>query len=136
VTREAYDRILPWLRADPRVLLVYGFGSSMRGDGPVPRDVDVAVLLDRPLDWQDEGALRSSVTEIEPRADLVVLNGAPPALCWEVVSGGGCLFARDPRTRAEFEIRSLSRFQDFQPVRRVQQRYLRARVRERRGSTA
>jgi hypothetical protein len=44
--------------------------------------------------------------------------------------------ARDPREQAEFEIVGLSRFLDFQPVRRVQQEYLRARVEERRGSAS
>ena len=68
------------------------------------------------------------------RVDLVILNEAPPALRFEIVTSGRCLLARDPREQAEFEIVSLSRFLDFQPVRRVQQEYLRARVEERRGA--
>jgi len=133
VTLDAYQAVLGILRADPRVVAVYAFGSAARGQ-PDARDVDVAVLLDRRLDWEAERELRAAVLAAEPRADLVVLNDAPPALRWEVLTGGHCLLGRDPRTQAEFEIVSLSRFLDFQPVRRVQADYLRSRVAERRGS--
>jgi predicted nucleotidyltransferase len=133
VTLDAYQAVLGILRADPRVVAVYAFGSAARGQ-PDAGDLDVAVLLDRRLDWEAERELRAAVLAAEPRADLVVLNDAPPALRWEVLTGGQCLLGRDPRAQAEFEIVSLSRFLDFQPVRRVQADYLRSRVAERRGS--
>jgi hypothetical protein len=81
-------------------------------------------------------ALYERVAEL-PATDArvrVILNSAPPALRYEIVTSGRCLFARDAREQAEFEIVSPSRFLDFQPVRRVQQEYLRARVEGRRGA--
>ncbi|HLK12295.1 MAG TPA: nucleotidyltransferase domain-containing protein [Candidatus Binatia bacterium] len=122
------------LKADPRVRLVYAFGSAASGvTGPLS-DVDVAVLLDAPLAWDAERELRGRLGMLVPRLDLVILNEASPALRFEVVTSGRCLLARDAREQAEFEIVSLSRFLDFQPVRRVQQEYLRARLEERRGA--
>ncbi len=134
VSRGPYDRVVELLAADPRVRLVYGFGSAASGVAGPLSDVDVAALLDAPLDWDAERELRGRVGALVPRIDLVILNGAPPALRFEIVTSGRCLLARDPREQAEFEIVSLSRFLDFQPVRRVQQEYLRARVEERRGA--
>src|SRR5437870_9630556 len=129
-----YERLVEILAADPRVRLVYAFGSAAAGvTGPLS-DVDIAALLDERPKWDDERQLRARLDAVAPRVDLVILNEAPPALRFEVITGGRCLFARDAREQAEFEILSLSRFLDFQPVRRVQQEYLRARVEERRGA--
>jgi hypothetical protein len=136
VTPGVYERVMETLAADPRVRLVYAFGSAASDTAGPLSDVDVAVLLDRHLDWDAERELRGHLDVVAPRTDLVILNQAPPALRFEVITNGRCLFARDPREQAEFEIVGLSRFLDFQPVRRVQQEYLRARVEERRGSAS
>ncbi len=129
----SYQRVVSLLEANSRVRLVYAFGSAARGE-PAARDLDVAVLLDRRPSWDEERELRAAVVAVEPSADLVVINDAPPVLLCEIVSGGRCLFARTARERAELEIVSLSRHLDYQPVRRVQREYLRARVGERRGA--
>ena len=134
VSRDAYARAVEILSGDEHVRLVYAFGSGAHGTGGPLSDLDVAVLLRWHPTWDEERALWARLAPLAPRVDLVVLNEAPPALRFEVITGGRCLLARDPREQAEFEILSLSRFLDFQPVRRVQQEYLRARVEERRGA--
>lgn len=133
MSRDPYEDVLEVLRDDDRVRLVYGFGSFVQGVvGPLS-DLDLAVLLERRLDWDAERNLRARLAAVSPRVDLVILNEAPPVLRYEILTTGRCLLARDPDEQAEFEITSLSRFLDFQPVRRVQQQYLQERVRERRG---
>jgi len=134
MSRDPYDRVVELLANDPRVRLTYAFGSAASDVAGPLSDVDVAVLLDARLDWDAERELRGRLGALIPSLDLVILNEAPPALRFEIVTSGRCLFVRDPREQAEFEIVSLSRFLDFQPVRRVQQEYLRARVEERRGT--
>lgn len=134
VSRAAYDRLVELLAADPRVRLVYAFGSAATDVAGPLSDVDVAVLFDTRLDWDAERELRGYLAAVVPAVELVVLNEAPPTLRFEIVTSGRCLFARDAREHAEFEILSLSRFLDFQPVRRLQQEYLRSRVEERRGA--
>lgn len=131
---EAYDRLVDFLATDPRVRIIYAFGSAANGSAGPLSDVDLAVLLDSPPDLEAESDLRARVAEVVPHVDLVILNQAPSALRYEILTGGRCLLARSPREQAEFEITSLSRFLDFQPMRRVQQDYLRNRVEERRGS--
>jgi hypothetical protein len=135
VQSAAFAPVLEILEHDPRVRLVYAFGSHARNEAQPHSDLDVAVLLDRKLSWHEESALRAKLMGSAPKVDLVILNDAPPVLRYEIVSDGSCLLARDADEQAEFEVTSLSRFQDFQAVRRLQQEYLRARVEERRGST-
>jgi len=134
VSGGPYDRVVELLAADPRVRLVYAFGSAASSVAGPLSDADVAVLLNVPLDWDAERELRGRLGVLVPRLDLVILNEAPPVLRFEIVTSGRCLLVRDPREQAEFEIVSLSRFLDFQPFRRIQQEYLRARVEKRRGS--
>ena len=133
-TAAAYAKLVEALTADPRVRLLYAFGSTVHGTRGPLGDLDVAVLLARRPSFEEEIDLRARVAQVEPEADLLVLNEAPPALRFEVITGGICLFARDEREQAEFEITSLSRFLDLQPVRDVQREYLRARVEARRGA--
>jgi len=135
VESAAFAPIVDSLARDPRVRLVYAYGSRARGESGPHSDIDVAVLLDRKLSWDDERELRATLTGSSPRIDLVLLNEAPPTLRYEILTGGICLLARNPDEQAEFEITSLSRFQDFQAVRRLQQEYMSARIEERRGST-
>ena len=134
MTDGPYERLVALLAPDEHVRLVYAFGSAARDAAGPLSDVDVAVLLDRRLDWDEERGFRAHLDAALPGVDVVILNDAPPALRFEVITGGRCLLARDAREQAEFEIVSLSRFLDFQPVRRVQQEYLRTRVEERRGA--
>jgi len=133
MTSERYEPLVHLLSGDDRVRLVYAFGSAARGEAGPRSDIDLGILLASRPSWEEERDLRADVAAVAPAVDLVVLNDAPPALRFEVVTGGRCLLARDPAEQAEFEITSLSRFLDFQPVRRIQQEYLRARVEERRG---
>jgi len=133
--RDPYEPVREALASDARVRLVYAFGSAARGASGPLSDLDVAALLDRRPSWDEERELRARLAEVEPKVDLVVLNAAPPVLRYEVVTGGRCLLARDEAEQAEFEITSLSLFLDFQPFRRVQQRYLRERVEQRLGAS-
>jgi predicted nucleotidyltransferase len=130
--RRAAEHAAGLLARNPRVLLVYTFGSSVHGPGPV-RDVDVAVLT----------APRVSLDELlRARADLVAATGAPIdlislndasiALAHEVVAGGVCLFARTPDIETEFVTRARTRYWDFKPYRDEQWRLAGQRAGERR----
>jgi len=130
------ERAAAVLAEDPRVLAVYGFGSRARGEAGPRSDVDVAVLLAGP--WherpslRDELRLRSRVTEALHRddVDLVILNGAPPLLRFEVVSANGRLFTRDDEASDRWEHRSIMEYLDTAHLRKVQQDYAREARRE------
>jgi len=133
---ELHPDLISALESDPRVRLAYVFGSRVHGvQGPLS-DVDVALLLDRSLDWDDERRLRARLLALEPKLDLILLNDATIVLRREVVTGGRCMLCRSEAEQAAFETDSLSRYQDFQPFRRVQQQYLRERVEQRRGTSS
>ncbi len=111
------------LASDDRVVAVYGFGSRFHGGSGPRSDVDIAVLLrQEPLTLRDELRLRAEIVEQLQRddIDLVVLNGAPPLLRYEVVAGGRRLFARDEITADHFEEAAYRDYFDTAYLRRVQ----------------
>jgi predicted nucleotidyltransferase len=126
------------LAADPRVALVFVFGSAADPSRKLARDLDIAVLTDPPLALEDVVRLRADlVVAAGLPIDLVSLNDASIVLAHEVVEVGRCLFARDPDVETSFVTRTRARYWDFEPYRREQWRLAGERVEERlRGSQA
>ncbi|MDI7267033.1 MAG: nucleotidyltransferase domain-containing protein [Myxococcota bacterium] len=108
------ERLRRALEARPEVVFALLFGSA--GRGPLPRadsDIDVAVLLDRPLTYELWDALVDSVVRacgIEP-VDLVDLARARPLLAFEAL-GGDLLFVRDRERWAAFFSTTCREYED------------------------
>lgn len=120
---EALLRAATALTADPRVLAVYGFGSLARGAAHPGSDLDLAVLLDRPLSLGEELSLRAEAVDAVHRddVDLVILNLAPPLLRYEVIATGSRLYARSPLAVDQFEEAALREYLDTAHLRHIQQ---------------
>lgn len=130
------ERAAAILARDPRVLLVYVFGSAMAPTRPYARDVDLAVLTRPPLSLGDLMRLRADLVDAtHAPIDLVSLNDASIVLAHEVVDSGRCLYARTPEVEIEFVTRARARYWDFKPYRDAQWRLAGERLAERqRGS--
>lgn len=108
----------------PDVLAAFLFGSQASGRARADSDVDVAVLLDRDAAAEEPRALTRRLvaalgtTLAADRVDLVVLNGAPPALAFQVLAHGLLAFTRDPAALHEFRVRTYSAHADFEPTER------------------
>jgi predicted nucleotidyltransferase len=123
---------------DTPVLVAYLFGSqaSMRA-GP-ESDRDIAVLLAPTVSNRERGRWRLELigrlidVYHSDSIDLVVLNDAPPLLCFEVIRARHVLYNRDDEARVAFEVRTMQEWFDWEPrYRRMQQ----ARLRRFAGST-
>ncbi len=130
--RAAADVAARVLAADPRIELVYLFGSSADPAQPAVRDVDLAVLARPPLGADELLRLRADLgAEAGVAFDLVSLNRAPVVLAHEVVEHGRCLFARRPEIETDFVVRTRARYWDFKPFLETQWRCAGDRLRER-----
>jgi len=130
--RQAAEQAAQYLAGDPRVRLVYLFGSAIDQQRAAVRDVDVAVLTDPPLSPDDLLQLRADLVLATGTAiDLVSLNDASVVLAWEVADSGRCLHAADADTEVEFVTRARDRYWDFKPFLDEQWRLAGERLRER-----
>jgi hypothetical protein len=130
--RQAAEQAAQLLARDSRVRLVYLFGSAADAKRVACRDVDVAVLTDKPLSTDERLQLRADVASaVHVNVDLVLLNDAPVVLAYEVAETGRCLYARDPDAEVEFITRARARYWDFKPFVETQWRLTGKRLQER-----
>jgi len=137
VARRAAELAARQLAADGRVQLIFLFGSAADPGRAVVRDVDLAVLTEPAVPFDELMRLRADLiaaTGVE--IDLVSLNGAPVVLAHEVAESGCCLYARTPDAEVEFVTRARSRYWDFKPFLDEQWRCAGERLRERQDGAA
>jgi predicted nucleotidyltransferase len=131
VARQAAEQVASRLGRDPRVRLVYHFGSTTTGPG---RDVDIAVVSDPAIPLEEllrfEGELIEST---HAPLHLVDMHGAGVVLRHEVAETGVCLFSRSPDDEIEFVTRARARYWDFKPYLDEQWRLAGARLAARQG---
>lgn len=104
------------LASDPRVRLVFLYGSAADPTRAEVRDVDLAIASEGRLGFDDLMRLRAdAVAAARMPVDLVDLADAGVVLAHEVAQTGRCLFARDPEDEVTFVTRARARFWDFKP---------------------
>lgn len=113
------SRTVEWSQANeiwhatPNVVAAWAFGSAQAGQVRPGGDVDVAVLLNKPLSFDaqlDLLATLQSALQFE-RIDLVILNDANAMLRFEAISGRR-LFCRDVEKTAEFASLTAREYED------------------------
>lgn len=109
----------------PEVLLVYLFGSHVRGETGPSSDFDFGVLFERVPEHEELRARLGSALAAAldtDRIDVVSLNDAAVELAYGVISEGEVLYEHDVETRVEYEAGTMSRYFDYLPVLRSQRR--------------
>ncbi|HEY0512514.1 MAG TPA: nucleotidyltransferase domain-containing protein [Thermoanaerobaculia bacterium] len=131
--RQQAERAARFLAADPRVKLIFLFGSAADPDRKVPvGDVDLALWMDPVPEFQDFLRLRAgAVAAAGGEIDLVPLNEAGVVLAHEVAETGICLHADPPERETEFVCRAIMRYLDFKPYLEEQWRLTGERLKER-----
>lgn len=130
---EVADRLAERLREEPDVAVAYLYGSTARGTPGPLSDVDVAVLLSEREDLHRRRLeLISIVSEVvsSDKADVVLLNDAPPTLAYRVLHDGRLLVCRDEEARVRHWTRTVVRYVDMAPMRRALEEGQRHRLAE------
>lgn len=116
------------------VEIVYLFGSQVTGHIHEESDVDVAVLLNEELSADERFAERlelvGQISRIlgTDRVDILILNEAPPLLAYEVTRNGVLIFCAHDDVHGEFLVRTLRRYEDTEPLRRLLAEAMAARI--------
>jgi len=135
--RDRLPALTAYFCAHPGVVVAYLFGSFAREQEDALSDVDIAVLF--PSDWNKETTWRqqdrlavaiSDVLQTD-EFDLVILNTAPLAFCFEIISTGLVLQSNDEMTRTDYEVGIMTRYWDFKKYLVEYDRHLRQRIKER-----
>lgn len=131
--RAAAETATRQLASDPRIQLVYCFGSVNDSTRSTVRDLDLAILATPPLSDDELMRVRADlVLAAGVPIDLIQLHRAPVVLAHEVVETGTCLLTRPPEAETDFVVRTRARYWDFRPFRDAQWRLAGERLEERR----
>src|SRR6266496_3187001 len=124
MTKPQFERVF----GDTPVLVAYLFGSHAIGRAGPESDYDIAVLCAPELSSAERGRWRLELigrlidAYHSDAIDLVILNDAPPLLCFEVIRVRHVLYNRDDEARVAVEVRTIQEWFDWAPrYRRMQQ---------------
>jgi predicted nucleotidyltransferase len=131
--RARAERAARFLAADPRVKLVFLFGSAAHPERTIPvRDVDLAIWTEPKLGFEEFLRLRAGAVEAAGgEIDLVSLNEAGVILVHEVAETGRCLYSDPPERETDFVCRAVMRYLDFKYYHDQQWRIVGERLEER-----
>lgn len=112
--------IVAALRADlPGLRTAYRYGSAGSVYEHVDSDIDLAVLADQPLSFDELSSLKIKLMRLTDRdVDLSDLGRLPVTLRVQIVVDGCRLFASDPRAADEYAARTLSDYARLNEERR------------------
>ena len=102
------------------VSVVYLFGSRATGKESHTSDVDIGVVLRKPIEDTRSSykILYDLFSAIYPssRLDIVYLQKASLPLQYFAIKDGKIIFEEDPKSTADYENRVINQYLDFRPV--------------------
>jgi len=102
------------------VSVVYLFGSRATGKELHTSDVDIGVVLRKPIEDTRSSykILYDLFSVIYPssRLDIVYLQKASLPLQYFAIKDGKIIFEEDPKSTADYENRVINQYLDFRPV--------------------
>ena len=106
-------------KAVPGLTALYRFGSAERGMARLDSDIDLAILVDRPLPELRRFELAQELAiQLHRDVDLVDLRSASTVMRMQVLSTGTCLISGNDAARREFEMYSYSDYARLNEERR------------------
>jgi len=93
--------------------MAFLFGSRSNGNARSNSDVDIAVYFHEPYELASIHKVWGQLEEItKAEVDLVVLNTAPPTICWDALRGT-VLTIKDERFYLEFMLDCSREAEDY-----------------------
>jgi len=133
---EIEPALRSFLEEKPEILVAYLFGSVVSGRARPDSDVDIAVLVADDVMRGDSFQYRlqrmADLMNVLQRddVDFVLLNEAPPLLAHRILKKGKLIVERSPSARIAFQVRTMNRYSDTQPMRDLYLSYLKKHAQE------
>lgn len=116
------DLIKNTIKNDESVLMVYLFGSQLKGKTNRYSDIDIAILFDNLVKDEDYTDKQIDITInlnviLHKEIDVIILNRAPLFLKYYILKDGLKIYERPNRMDHTFEARTIVEYLDFLPIR-------------------
>ncbi|MBI4653259.1 nucleotidyltransferase domain-containing protein [Candidatus Kuenenbacteria bacterium] len=117
-----------------QIVLVYLFGSEIKGTSHKESDIDIGVLFGKKVISEDylklEGMLIGVFSEIFPKKEIniVNLNQSSPLLKQTVILEGKALYIRSEIERILFQIQTLHQYEDYLHLDNIYNQFLKLKL--------
>jgi len=128
-TEQLGEGVRPILEQFPAVQAAFLFGSHAEGRARDSSDLDIGLVGDKDTLQRQRLALLTEFARAGvDRVDLVILDGADPALQFEAVAPNRLLYARPEFDKGSYFSRTLREYFDFEPYLRIQRKAMKERL--------
>ena len=129
-TTDVTEKLEKFFEICSDVVLVFVFGSVVKGKMTPFSDLDIAIFFSKTTDLYRVNDLKEKLSEILNIAvDIVVLNNASPIIKMQVLKNGALLINKDPRTYNEFFVKTVKEYDDLKRTRKeIEENILRGRI--------
>jgi uncharacterized protein len=112
------------------IVLVFLFGSFVRGDITSFSDLDIAIYFTGTVDFYRINDLREDISEmLGIEVDIVVLNTASSVIKMQVLKKGTLLINKDQRAYNEIFVNTVKEYDDLKRTRKeIEEKILRGRI--------
>jgi predicted nucleotidyltransferase len=112
------------------IVLVFIFGSFVKGDITSSSDLDIAIFFTGAIDFYRISDLREDISEmLGLEVDIVVLNNASPVIKMQVLKKGTLLINKDQQTYNEFFVNTMKEYDDLKRTRKeIEEKILKGRI--------
>ncbi|MCX6089258.1 MAG: nucleotidyltransferase domain-containing protein [Candidatus Atribacteria bacterium] len=128
--REDYsERIRHFVSENDNILLVFLFGSFVKGIPHEESDIDLGIYFRKVPPTTEFLHLWDSLSEhLQREVDMVLLNTTDPIIRMQILKYG-VLIKKDPRAYSDFFIRTLNEYDDLKYYRKeIEKNILRGRI--------
>ena len=126
--RALGDRLRKVFAGFPEVEAVYLFGSMAEGHANAGSDIDLGLVVSKPLGIRKLDILAELTTAGVDNVDLVTLDTNDIVLRFEVVGPNQLIYARETFDHGTYFSRTVREYFDFQPYLEVQRKAFKERL--------
>ncbi len=132
IYQNAIERLPLMFKKYPTIAAAYIFGSQVTGKTTNLSDLDIAVLVKKQINFNEELKLIGDITDVleTDEFDLVILNTSPPYIQYEVFSKGQLFYETDRGFRIDFQTMAFQKYFDIKPFYDEYNYYLKKRILE------
>jgi predicted nucleotidyltransferase len=138
--RVAVEELVRFASSRLEIQAAYIFGSTASGRARPDSDIDVAFLIEPafmsrlPRKYLAELTADTGAALKTFNIDVILLNSAPPAFAYNVITKGKLVYERSRSARVAFQVRNLNLALDLEPLHKtrvqyMKQRYLKGKIR-------
>lgn len=115
------DSIKNILKQDNSIIVVYLFGSQIKGKSSKYSDIDIAILFDDKVKKEEytdkQIAIINNLSSIlSKEIDVIVLNQTSLFLKYHILKEGIRIYEKPDRGQHDFEAKAIVEYLDFLPI--------------------